>query len=147
MLCDSLHDLLTSGPSSCEKHLDKFFKICHMGFWGLKLATCSRLILVAKKACFAQYFQDSFQKLFVFPSHLVTIHCLVRPSLFENHHFHTQNPPFSSSFLYQSPRKGMGFLLFSKYFMFLALEFLDFVFLLRFENMMLEYGLLMFCCV
>ena len=29
--------------------------------------------------------------------------------------------------------------------MFLALDFLDFVFLLRFEIMLLEYGLLMFC--
>ena len=61
--------------------------------------------------------------------------------------FSLTKPPFSSSILHQSSRKGMGFLLFSKYFMFLALEFLDFVFLLRFENMMLEYGLLMFCCV
>ena len=36
----------------------------------------------------------------------------------------------------------MGFLIFSKYFMFLAFDFLEFVFLLSFENMMLNmvYG-------
>ena len=35
MLRDSLLDLLVSGPSSCEKYLDKFFKICDLGFWWL----------------------------------------------------------------------------------------------------------------
>ena len=36
----------------------------------------------------------------------------------------------------------MGFVIFSKYFMFLVFDFLDFVFLLSFENMMLNvvYG-------
>ena len=34
----------------------------------------------------------------------------------------------------------MSFLLFSKYFKFLALVFLDFVFMMRYENMMIEYG-------
>ena len=34
----------------------------------------------------------------------------------------------------------MGFLLFSKYFKFLALVFLDFVYMLRYENMIIEYG-------
>ena len=53
MVHDSLRDLLTGGPSSCEKHLDKFFKICHTDFWQLDLATCLRLILVVKNACFA----------------------------------------------------------------------------------------------
>ena len=38
----------------------------------------------------------------------------------------------------------MGFVFFSMYFLFLALDFLDCVFLLRFERMMFEYGLLMF---
>ena len=47
-LLKMLRDLLASGPSSHEKHLEMFFKICHMGFWRLDLATCSRLVLVAK---------------------------------------------------------------------------------------------------
>ena len=34
----------------------------------------------------------------------------------------------------------MGFLLFSKYFKFLALVFLDFVYMLRYGNMVVEYG-------
>ena len=42
--------------------------------------------------------------------------------------------------LHQSSRKCMGFLLFSLYFKFLALVFLDFVFMLRYENMVVEYG-------
>ena len=48
MFSDSCRDLLASGPSSHEKHLDKFFKFCHTGFWWLDLATCSQLIPVAK---------------------------------------------------------------------------------------------------
>ena len=38
--------------------------------------------------------------------------------------FSLTKPPFSSSILHQSSRKCMGFLLFSKYFKFLALVFL-----------------------
>ena len=131
-----------SGPSNNEKHLDKFFKICHTGFWQLDLATCSWLILVAKNAYFAYwgYFQDSFQKLFIFLSHIVTVHCLVCPFLFQTHRVHSQNLHFSSSFLYQSSRICMGSFFFSKYFMFLALNFLDFVFLFGF-------GLWIFCWV
>ena len=49
----SLCDLLASGPSSCEKYLDKYFKICHTDFWRLELATSSRLNPVAKNVCFA----------------------------------------------------------------------------------------------
>ena len=36
------------------------------------------------------FFQDWFQKLFIFPLHLVTIHLLVNLSLFQYHHVHTQ---------------------------------------------------------
>ena len=59
-----IYDLLESGPSSCEKHLDKFFKICHTGFWQLHSATCSRLIPVMKNACFALWglFLGQFSK-------------------------------------------------------------------------------------
>ena len=69
MLHDSLCDLLATGPSNHEKHLNKFFKICGMGCWRLDLVTCSRLILVAKNACFAQIglYSRQFSKLFSFP--------------------------------------------------------------------------------
>ena len=33
MLRNSLHDLLASRPSNRKKHLVKFFKIYHTGFW------------------------------------------------------------------------------------------------------------------
>ena len=61
--------------------------------------------------------------------------------------FSLKNPPFSSSSLLQTSRKGMGFLFFSKYFMSIAFDVLIFEFLLRFENMMFKYGLGNFCWV
>ena len=48
-------------------------------------------------------------------------------------------PPFSSSILHQSSRKCLSFLLFSMYFKFLALVFLDFVYMLRYGNVVVEY--------
>ena len=64
MVRDSRHNLLTGGPSSREKHLNKFFKICNTGFWRLDLVTCSRLIPVAKNVCFALWglFLGQFSK-------------------------------------------------------------------------------------
>ena len=53
MLRNSLYELLTSGPSSRKKYLDKLFKIFLTRFWRLDLATCSQLIPVPKNACFA----------------------------------------------------------------------------------------------
>ena len=96
MLHDSLCDLLATRPSNHEKHLNKFFKICGMGFWRLDLVTCSRLILVAKNACFAQIglYSRQFSKTIQFPLHHVLVHCLVCLSLFQNHHFHSQNLHF-----------------------------------------------------
>ena len=93
---DSLCDLLATGPSNHEKHLNKFFKICGMGFWRLDLVTCSRLILVAKNACFAQIglYSRQFSKTIQFPLHHVLVHCLVCLSLFQNHNFLSQNLHF-----------------------------------------------------
>ena len=91
-LLKMLRDLLASRPSSHEKYLDKFFKICHMGFWRLV-----RDSFQSRKTCVLHnegYFQGCFQKLFIFPSHLVTVHNLVRPSLFQNHHSHSQSLHF-----------------------------------------------------
>ena len=89
---DSLRDFLASGPSRREKHLEKFFKILSQGFWRLSLTICSPLTSVAKIACFTHWgsFSDQVSKLFIFPSHLVTIHLLVYLSLFQNHRVHTQ---------------------------------------------------------
>ena len=145
-LLKMLRDLLASGPSSHEKHLEIFFKICHMGFWRLDLVTCSRLILVAKNTFCTNWVKSKtvFKNFSVFLR--ITCYFISCPPLhLPKPPFSLTKPPFSSSIIPQTSRKGTGFLLFSKYFMFLALDFLDFVFLLRFENMMLEYGLLMFC--
>ena len=138
---------LTLGwTSSREKHLDKFFKICHTGFWQLDLVTCLRLIPVTKNVCFALWglFSGQFsKKIFIFPSLIVTVHCLVRSFPFQTHRVLSKNPSFSSQSLHKSSRKGMGFLFFSKYFMFLALDFLDFVFLFEIWKYDVEYGLWM----
>ena len=65
-----------------RKNLDKFLKFCHTSFWQLALGTCSRLTPVAKTRvlCIMGLFQDSVQKLFSFPSHIVTVHCLPLPN-------------------------------------------------------------------
>ena len=138
---------LTLGwTSSREKHLDKFFKICHTGFWQLDLVTCLRLIPVTKNVCFALWglFSGQFSKKnFIFPSLIVTVHCLVRSFPFQTHRVLSKNPSFSSQSLHKSSREGMGFLIFSKYSMFLALDFLDFVFLFEIWKYDVEYGLWM----
>ena len=71
-----------SGTSNREKNLDKFLKFCHTSFWRLALGTCSRLTPIRKTRVLRimGLFQDSFQKLFSFPSHIVTIHCLPLPN-------------------------------------------------------------------
>ena len=136
MIRVSLRDFLAGGPSSREKHLDKFFKIFHMGFWWLDLVTCSWLILVTKNACFVLwgFFSGQFSKTFHFS--LAYCDCSLSCPFFSllNSPCSLKNPPFSSSSLHQSSRKGMGFVIFSMYFLFIALDFLDFEFLLSFEK-------------
>ena len=46
-------NLFADGTSSCEKHLDKFFKNFILGVSQLVLATCPQLNSVAKITCFA----------------------------------------------------------------------------------------------
>ena len=92
--------------------------------------------------CFAQIglnlrqFSKTFQ--FSFASRAHTLSCLPLP--LPKPILPLTKPPFSSSILHQSWRKGMSFLLFSMYFKFLALVFLDFVYMLRYGNMIVEYG-------
>jgi len=64
MLGDSRCDLLASGTSNRKKHLDKFFKICHTGFWRLvRDSFQSRKTRVLHNE---GYFQGSFHKTFQF---------------------------------------------------------------------------------
>ena len=77
-------------------------------FWRLALATCWRLILVAKNACSA--FRRQFLKLFqFFPRIFVTIHCLPLYSLNWNWPKPSSNSIYAS-FLLKSSKKGMSFL-------------------------------------
>ena len=64
----SLRDFLAGGPSSREKHLEKFLKNFVSSVMRLVLATCTRLSLVVKIACFAQCgsFLDQVSKSFHF---------------------------------------------------------------------------------
>ena len=111
---------LTSGSPSREKGLNKIFKKNFKGFWQLVLATCLQVNWVTKIACFARIglnlrqFSKTFQ--FFLASRAHTLSCPPLP---------LPKPPFSSSILHQSSRKGIGYLLFSLYFKFLALVFLD----------------------
>ena len=75
-----------------------------------------------------------FKNFSIFSSLTFTVHCLVRSSLSQTHRVSLKNPSFSSSSLLQTSRKGMGFLFFSKYFMFIAFDSLVFELLLRFEK-------------
>ena len=76
-----------------------------------------------------------FQNLFIFPSHIVNGHCLPLP----NSPCSFSKTLFSSSSLHQSSRKCIGSLFFSKYFMCLAFDFLDFVFFVEFRKYDVEY--------
>ena len=79
MFGNSRRDFLVGGTSSREKHLDKFFKILSHEFFGnlhWRLVCSSFQLRKTRVLHFEGYFQDSFQKLFSFPSHIVTVHPL-----------------------------------------------------------------------
>ena len=80
MFGESCSDSLVNGPSNRKKNFNKFLKFCHTHFWQLELATCSRLNLVMKIACFAQWglFSEQFSKTFHFS--LTYCDCSVSPS-------------------------------------------------------------------
>ena len=61
--------------------------------------------------------------------------------------FHSQIHHFSSSPLLQTTRKGMGFSSFSKYFIFIALDFLIFELMLSFEKLEFRIWVGSFCWV
>ena len=123
-----------------------------LGVSRLVLATCPWLGLITKIVCFAQWgpFLGLASKNFHFSlasrdySSSYLPFPLSKPSC-----SHTKSP-YSPSPLHQSSRKGMGFVSFSIYFTFLAIYFLDCVFLLISVYLMREYGYLIFwwnCCV
>ena len=143
MLGDSRRDLLTSRTSNHEKHLENFFKICHMGFWRLALATCLRLTPVAKNLCYAQWglFSRQFSKTFQFS--LAYCDCSLSP--FFKITMFTHNTFIFSLISLPIFKKSMGYVSFSMYFTSLALDFLDCVSLMISTNMIFEYGFLTFC--
>ena len=134
------------------KTLRQNFQNFVLGVSRLVLATCLWLGLITKIVCFAQWgpflglasknFHFSLASLDYSSSYLPFP--LSKPSC-----SHTKSP-YSPSPLHQSSRKGMGFVSFSIYFTFLAIYFLDCVFLLISVYLMREYGYLIFwwnCCV
>ena len=125
MFGDSSRDLLiVSGISSCKKHLDKFFKFCHTGFWWLapQLVCDSFQSQKSHVLRIEGYFQGSFQIFFSFPSYIVIVHYLPLP-----------NSPCSFSktsffFIISSPifKKRYGLSIFLKVFHVSNLWFLGF---------------------
>ena len=89
-----------------------------------------------KNACFALLGQ-CFKNFSVFPWTFFTVHCLVRSyhsqTHSQTHCVSRKNLHCSSSSQLQSSRKGMDFLIFSSYFVFIAFVFLIFESLWRFE--------------
>ena len=83
----SHRNFLADGPSSREKHLDKFFQFLTQGFWRFV-----RNSFQLRKSCVLR-FKDSFLKKFSFPSFILTVHCLVRSSLSQTHCVSHKNPP------------------------------------------------------
>ena len=88
----SLRDFLAGGPSSREKHLDKFFQFLSQGFWRLGLTTCSWLIFSHENCVFCDL-RIVKKKKKSFPSFILTVHCLVRSSLSQTHCVSHKNPP------------------------------------------------------
>ena len=71
----SLRDFLASGPSSREKHLDKFFKFFFMGVFGDLFATyfnCKNHVFCTLRTVFKNFsiFPRSFCLFIVLPVHL-----------------------------------------------------------------------------
>ena len=132
----SLSDFLTGVPSSGKKHLENFSKIFSMAAWlGDLFATWfshEKRMFCALRTVF-KTFQFSLEHFWLFIVFLIRLsHILTM--------FHSQIHHFSSSSLLQTSRKGMGFLIFSKYSMFIVLDFLIFELMLSFEK--LEFRIL-----
>ena len=97
-----------------------------MHFWQLALVTRSQLNPVAKNLCFSQWgsFSGQVSKLFIFPSHLLTIHLLVCLSLFQNHRVHSQTLHILPHF-FTNLQEKVWILFLSHYISHLFLQFLE----------------------
>ena len=130
---NSLRDLLVSGPSSHEKHLDKIFKILPRDFGDLFASQTSR-----ENHVFCTNMVKSKTIFFSLTSCASSLSCPPLP--LPKPPFSLTKPPFSSAILHQSLRIGMSFLLFSIYFKFPTLVFFGFCIMLRYGNKVFEYG-------
>ena len=121
--CDSTHNSLAGGTSSCEKHLEKFFKIFVLSV----LVTCpgdlNATWLSRENRVFCAN-RSVFKTFWVFPRTFVIVHCLPRFYLSQTHWVTLEKPPFVHHFNFNLQEKGMGFLILTIYFMFFALDFL-----------------------
>ena len=134
-------DLLTSGPSNCKKTVRQIFQnlsnellVTWIGDLFAAHSSREKRVFCALRVIFKAVFQN-----FSVLLHLLWLFVV---SLFQTHRVYSQNLHFLHHLFTNLQEQGMGFLIFSKYFMFLAFDFLDFVFLLSFENIILNmvYG-------
>ena len=120
-----------------KKTYIKFSKFCLRDFGDL---LTSQLIRKNHVFCTNRVKSQTILKTFlVFPC-ITCTHLVLSASPSPKTSIIFTKPPFSSSILHQFSRKGMRFLLFSMNFKFLALVFLDFMYVLRYGNMVVEYG-------
>ena len=107
----SLRDFLAGGPSSREKHLDKFFKFFSQGFWRLVHDSFQ-----SRKLRVLQFKDSLLKKKISFPSFILTIHCLVHSSLSQTHRVSHKNPPIFFIISTSNFKKRYGFSIFLKAF-------------------------------
>ena len=91
--CSSLCDFLVGGPSSREKHLDKFFKIFVSKVFGNLSWRLVRDLVQLQKMHVLRIL-DSFKNFSIFPRTFLTVHCLVPSYHSQTHRVSHEKPPF-----------------------------------------------------
>ena len=100
-----------------------FFKVFFLVFQQLVLATCTRLVSVAKIACFAQ--NGLVLNLFSFPSNISDYSSLSLPEHSQTHRITLKQTSILLNFILKSSRKRYGFSLSHYIFHVLSFVFLD----------------------
>ena len=88
----------------------------------------------SREKCVFYAYWTVFKNFSVFPWTFVTVHCLPRLSLSNSPCHSKKTTIVVHHFYFNLQKKGMGFLILTKYFMFLALISLIFELMLNFEN-------------
>ena len=102
-----------------------------------------------KKCMFCAFrviFRVVLKKKFIFPSHIVTVHCFVHPSLFQTHRSHSQNSIFHHH-LFTNLQEKVWVIFFSQSISCFSPWFLGFWVFVWIWKYDVEYGLWIFCWV